>query len=57
MESRDSGLGIRNSAEPRSARAVLAPGSLVDSVWGLPLRGAVPYRLCESRIPIPQSRP
>ncbi len=57
MESRDSGLGIRDSAEPRSARAVLAPGSLVDSVWGLPLRGAVPYRLCESRIPIPQSRP
>ncbi len=57
MESRDSGFGIRDSSELRSARLVLAPGSRVDSVWGLPLRGAVPYRFCESRIPNPQSRP
>ncbi|SDE01045.1 hypothetical protein SAMN04488509_11388 [Aquimonas voraii] len=56
MEGWDSGFGIRDSSEPRSARAVLAPWSQVDSVRGVPLRGAMPYRFCESRIPNPKSR-
>ena len=57
MGSRDWGFGIRDSSELRSARVVLAPWSRVDCVWGMPLRGAMPHRFCESRIPNPKSRP